>query len=189
VSVTADRVALDLRLHQPEGVDPPIARTATVTLPAGVAFHGDAQTTCSMATVRSDGAAACPKSSIIGSGHAIGKADTAQTDGKITVLNGGPDTALMATVVRSPAYVKTVVAAKLKPDESGRLRITFRFPRDLQVIAGVPVGLQRLQLTLQRSHAIVIDTCPPADQPWGYAAAVAFVDQTTVSHSGAAACR
>lgn len=187
VDVTADRVTLDLRLRQPEGVDPPIAQTATVTLPAGMAFHGGGQATCSVAAVRSDGVAACPKSSIIGAGQAVGTADTAQVKGEITILDGGPETILLATVVRNPAYVRTVVAAKLAASSGSR--VTIRFPGDLQEIGGVPVGLDRLQLILQRSGAISIGTCPSTDELWRYSAAVAFADKTTVKDSGIVACR
>ena len=188
VTIDAERVMLDLRLRQPTRVDPPIARTATVTLPAGVSFRGGAQATCSVATVKSGGAGACPKASVIGSGHALGKADTAQTDGEITILDGGPRTVLFATVVRHPVYVTTVVAAKLADTGGGGPRVVFRFPRDLQEIGGVPVGLERLQLTLRRGRAIAIGDCPPADQPWRYTASVAFADHTEARHAGTAAC-
>jgi hypothetical protein len=190
VGVSADRVTLDLGLRQPEGVDPPIARTATVTLPAGVAFDGGAQKTCAVATVRSGGVGACAAASIIGSGRAVGTADTARINGAITILNAGPDTVLFATVVRNPAYVKTVVVAKLAPaGDSGALRVAFRFPRALQEVGGVPVGLEHLQLTLRRGPAITIGKCPSAEAPWRYSASVAFEDRTTTDHAGAASCR
>lgn len=190
VSVSAGAVSLDLRLHQPEGVDPPIARAATVTLPAGAAFHGDAQATCSIATARSGGVAACPKTSVIGSGQAIGVADTTRVKGDITILDGGPDTLLFATVVRRPAYVKSVVAAKLGESVGSHgPRVTFSFPRDFQEIGGVPVGVERLHLTLERNNAVSVGNCPPAGAPWRYTAKVAFVDETTVSDSGTVTCR
>lgn len=185
VAVDPRRITLSLRLRQPEGVDPPIARTATVVLQGkGIDYDGAAQATCDAATIRSDGMDACPKGAIIGTGEALGKADTATTKARITIVNGGRDRVLFSTVIRNPAYVKAVVPGRITPGDE-RLTIAFTFPRELQNVAGVPVGLQQLNISLNRGGAVTTARC---DSGWRYDAAVAFADDSTARHQGRAAC-
>jgi hypothetical protein len=188
VAVDARGVTLALRLRQPADVDPPTARTATVTLRGDVSYRGDAGPACAAATIEREGATACPPESVIGTGSAIGIADTARTRAEITVLNGGPRTVLLATVVRHPVYSKAVVRGTVTTDDGGGLRIALAFPPDLQSVGGVPVGLQRLDLALRRGDVVAIGPCPPAATPWRYAASVAFADQSVTRHAGTATC-
>lgn len=191
VAVGPRRVTLALRLRQPEGVDPPTARTAVITLRGDFEYRGDARPTCTAATIERDGADACPPGSVIGAGAAVGTADTAQTRAAITVLNGGPDTVLLATVVRHPVYAKSVVRGTVTAPEPGALRIAFAFPPSLQTVGGVPVGLQRLDLVLRRGGVVAIGPCPTAsaaDARWRYAASVAFADESVTRHTGDVTC-
>jgi hypothetical protein len=188
VAVDAQRVTLGLRLRQPAGIDPPIARTMTVTLLGDIAYRGGAQPACDVATIQRDGAEACPPKSVIGKGVAVGSADTAEARATITLLNGGPGTVLLATVVRNPAYVKRVVPGTIVKDDRGGLKIDFTLPENLQNVGGVPVGLQRLDLALDRGGAVVIGPCPSGGARWRYAATVAFADDSVARHAGAATC-
>jgi hypothetical protein len=188
VAVDAQRVTLALRLRQPAGVDPPIARTMTVTLLGDIAYRGGAQPACDAATIQRGGAEACPPASVIGEGAAVGTADTAEARAAITILNGGPRTVLLATVVRNPAYVKRVVSGTVVKDDRGGLKIDFALPENLQSVGGVPVGLQRLDLALDRGGAVVIGPCPSGGARWRYAATVAFADDSVARHAGAATC-
>jgi hypothetical protein len=188
VAVDPRRVTLALTLRQPADVDPPTARTATVTLRGDVAYHGGAGPTCAPDTLEREGATACPPASVIGTGAAVGIADTARTRAEITVLDGGPRTVLLATVIRHPVYTKAVVRGTVTADGDAGLRIAFAFPPDLQSIGGVPVGLQRLDLVLHRGAVVAVGPCPPATTPWRYAASVSFADQAVTRHAGAATC-
>jgi hypothetical protein len=187
-SVRADgrSVAVTLRLRQPADADPPVARTAQLDLTGVGPWRGGAIPSCSDATVKARGADGCPRASVLGQGEAIGAADTSKTVGAITILNGGGDRILLATTVRNPAYVKSVSAGTIVTKGDG-VRISIAFAKDLQVIAGVPVGLQQLQLTLDRRAVLGTRRCPASDG-WRYAAAVAFEDGTSAARAGAVTC-
>jgi hypothetical protein len=185
VAVDPRRVTLSLKLKQAENVDPPIATTATVALQGkGINYDGSKQPACTAATIRSKGVDACPKGSIVGTGTALGKADTTQTTARITIVNGGRDSVLFSTIIRNPAYVKTVVPGRIATSDDG-LTITFTFPPDLQNVGGVPVGLQQLTMALDRGGAVTTTRC---DDDWHYDADVAFADHTTAHHEGRVTC-
>jgi hypothetical protein len=185
VGVDPQHMTLSLRLKQPEGVDPPIAKTATVALQGkGINYDGSKQPACGAATIRSRGVDACPKGSIVGTGTALGKADTAQTKAQITIVNGGRNSVLFSTIIRNPAYVKTVVPGKIATSDDG-LTITFTFPPDLQNVGGVPVGLQQLTIALNRGGAVTTAEC---ENDWHYDADVTFADHTTARHDGRVTC-
>jgi hypothetical protein len=187
VTVSRRSVAVDLRLRQPADADPPTARTAELTLPAGSAWHGAAAPSCSVATIRKAGAQACPRGSILGAGTSTGLADGSVSTGEITVVNGGPGTVLLATVIRNPAYVKSVVTGRIATLPGGGLRVALRFPPELQTIAGVPVGLQRLRLAIDRGRVLRTRGCAGA-RAQAYRATVAFADGTRADRAGTATC-
>jgi hypothetical protein len=184
VAVSPTDVKVSLRLRQPADVDPPIATTARLTLPKGIAWKGADAPSCDAATLKR-GLDACPPAAIIGTGEAIGLTDRSKTVGAINVVNGGKDHVYLSTIVRNPAYVKTVVPGEISSTDDG-LQLDFTFPPDLQTIAGVPVGLEQLRLTIQRGPALAVPDCP--DEGWGYSARVAFGDGTQVEHAGKASC-
>jgi hypothetical protein len=184
VAISPRQVKVALKLRQPTDVDPPIAKTAQLTLPKGIEWKGGDATPCDAATLKR-GLDACPAAAIIGSGEAIGLTDQSKTVGVINVVNGGEDDVYLATTVSHPAYVKTVVPGKISETDDG-LRLDLTFPPDLQTIAGVPVGLQQLLLTIQRGPALVVPDCP--DKGWPYDARVSFDDGTQVEHEGKASC-
>lgn len=187
VTATARDVRVRLRLRQPAGVDPPVARTARLSLPPGIVWRGGVAPSCTAAALADGGVRACPPGSTIGTGTAIGSADTSKTFGRITIVNGGRRHVLLATVVRHPAYVKTVVSGAIRGEPADGLRIDLTFPPDLQTIAGVPVGLQQLQLSIHRGRALRLGSCPSA-RTWRYRASVAFADGTDAQHAGAVTC-
>jgi hypothetical protein len=184
VAVSPTQVKVSLRLRQPADVDPPIATTARLTLPKGIAWKGADAPSCDAQTLKRS-LDACPPAAIIGTGEAIGLTDRSKTVGAINVVNGGKDHVYLSTIVRNPAYVKTVVPGEISGTDDG-LQLDLTFPPALQTIAGVPVGLQQLQLTIQRGPALAVPKCP--DEGWGYSARVAFGDGTQVEHAGKASC-
>lgn len=184
VAIDPQRITLSLRLKQPEGVDPPIARTATITLKGkGINYDGARQPICDAATIRDQGVDACPRDAIVGSGEALGAADTVQTKAQVTIVNGGSDRVLLATLIRNPAYVKTIVPGRITKRDDG-LTIAFTFPPELQNVGGVSIGLQQMTLALNRGGAVVAARC----DDWRYDADVAFADHTTARHQGRVAC-
>jgi hypothetical protein len=184
VAVKAGQVDVALRLRQPADADPPIGKTAQITLPKGIEWKGGDTPSCDAETLKR-GLDACPPGAIIGSGEAIGLTDRAKTVGVINAVNGGKDDVYLSTVVSHPAYVKTIVPGKLSKTDDG-LKLDLTFPPALQTIAGVPVGLQQLNLTVKRGPWLVVPKCP--DEGWDYDARVGFDDGTQVEHSGKASC-
>jgi hypothetical protein len=184
VAVKDGQVDVTLRLRQPSDADPPIAKTAQINLPKGIEWKGGDTPSCDAETLKG-GADACPPGAIIGNGEAVGLTDQAKTIGEVTAVNGGKEEVALATLVRHPAYVKTVVPAKIS-ESDGHLRLDLTFPKALQTIAGVPVGLQQLRLTVKRGPWIVVPDCP--DNGWSYDAQVGFDDGTQVEHTGKATC-
>lgn len=184
VDVKAGQVDVSLRLRQPADTDPPIAKTAHLRLPDGIEWKGGDTPSCDEETLKR-GIDACAPAAIIGDGEAIGLADTSKTVGTITAVNGGGDDVYLSTVVRNPAYVKTVVPGKISKGDDG-LELDFTFPPALQTIAGVPVGLQSLKLTVKRGPWLKVPGCP--DDGWDYDARVEFDDGTQVEHAGKATC-
>lgn len=184
VDVKAGQVDVSLKLRQPSDADPPIGKTAEIRLPKGIEWKGGDTPSCDAETLKG-GVDTCPPGAIIGSGEAVGLTDQSETVGKITAVNGGEDDVYLATVVRNPAYVKTVVPAKVSKTDDG-LKLDLTFPPALQTIAGVPVGLQELKLTVKRGPWMMVPKCP--EDGWDYDARVAFDDGTQVEHEGKATC-
>jgi hypothetical protein len=185
VAAGPEHVTLSLKLKQPENVDPPIATTATVALHGkGITYDGSKQPACAPTTIRNKSANACPRGSIVGTGTALGTADTTQATAEITILNGGRNRVLFSTIIRNPAYVKTVVPGRIATSDDG-LTITFTFPPNLQNVGGVPVGLQQLTIALNRGGAVTTAQC---DDDWRYDAGVTFADHTIARHQGPVTC-
>ncbi len=184
VDVKAGQVDVSLRLRQPSDADPPIADTAQITLPR--ASSGRAGTRHRATRTRSR-AASTPARPVRSSAPARPSdlTDQAETIGEITAVSGGKDEVGLATLVRHPAYVKTVVPGKISEDD-GHLKLDLTFPPALQTIAGVPVGLQSLKLTVKRGPWLQVPDCP--DDGWDYDARVTFDDGTQVEHEGKATC-
>jgi len=185
VAVDPRHITLSLRLEQPKGIDPPVAKTATVTLRGnGIDYDGARQPACDAATIRGGGVDACPEGSVVGTGEAVGMADTAETKAQITIVNGGRDGVLLSTLIRNPAYVKAIVPGRIAKRDGG-LTIAFTFPPELQDVGGVPIGLRRLTLALTRGGAVTAARC----DGWRYDADVGFSDDTVGRHQGRVACR
>ena len=176
-------LSASLRLRQPAGVDPPIARAAELDLSAGTRFDGKATPACSLETLKAKGAAGCPPAARLGKGVAIGLADTTtKTVGTIEVFNGGPGQLYLATIVRNPAYVKSVVVGDVTGNARTGLHLRFTFPRDLQNVAGVPLGLRRLDLALEPTPVLTTTACPAGK--WTYQSSVTFADGTAAARGG-----
>jgi hypothetical protein len=184
VAVDAKQINVALRLRQPADVDPPITTTVQLMLPKGISWHGANAASCTEAVLKR-GLDACPPASIIGTGEAIGLTDRSKTIGKINVVNGGQDHVYLSTIVSNPAYVKSIIPGKILTPKGG-LQLDLTFPSDLRTIAGVPVGLQDLNLAIQRGPALVITSCP--DDGWHYGSTVRFDDGTHVLRSGTVDC-
>jgi hypothetical protein len=106
----------------------------------------------------------------------------------MVAINGGSHAVYLATTVRNPAYVKTIVPGVISTTDDGGLQIDLTFPQNLQTIAGVPVGLESLSLSVAGGRALVVGACPATGQ-WSYRASVAFTDGNEAQHAGQARCK
>ena len=160
VDVKAGQVDVSLKLRQPSDADPPIAKTAQLTLPKGIEWKGGDTPSCDAETLKG-GVDTCPPASIIGNGEAIGLTDQSETVGQITAVNGGEGRCLSRDGRPQPGLREDRRARDnifWEPDDG--LKLDFTFPKALQTIAGVPVGLQELKLTIKRGPWLVVPDCP-----------------------------
>ena len=184
VAVKAGQVDVSLRLRQPADTDPPIAKTAQLTLPRGHRVEGR-----DTRVLRRGDARARPRRLPARLDHRHGRGHRPgghEQDGRARSRRQRRQGRRLPRDDRPPpGYVKTIVPGKIsRPTTACELDLTF--PADLQTIAGVPVGLQQLRLTIKRGPSLVVPDCP--DNGWAYDARVGFDDGTQVEHVGKAGC-
>jgi hypothetical protein len=174
-------------------VEHPIIQSGTVYIPKGGLYNGGKFKSCSAATLAHGGPAACPKQSIMGSGSGDALADTVHTVPKITVVNGGSNYIYFWTVLQNPARVQAAVPAKITK-QSGKwaYKVTFTVPDKLQIVAGIPITLNTLKVTLGgESYAkdwIATTSCP-SNHKWEYQTTTQLSTGGTVSYTGSTPCK
>jgi hypothetical protein len=130
--------------------------------PRGTVYNGALFRTCSLRVLDADGPQGCPKASIMGSGIGTAYADTVITRPTMTVVNGGARAVYFYTVLNNPARVQEPVIGhltRLTGDFSYHLSVTI--PRNLQIVAGVPIKLTYLHISAGRGTWLAT-TAPPA---------------------------
>jgi hypothetical protein len=145
----------------------PVVTNFVVNFPKGSLWQGAKYPTCSKATLNSKGPKGCPSTSIIGSGTGTAYADTTLTHPKITVVNGGAKTIYFYTVLNNPARVQEPVVGNIKP-ASGKYgyTLTTAVPKNLQLVAGIPVELTNLTVTVGHGAIIATTGCPGGKWPY-----------------------
>ena len=181
-------VRIDIAI--PENYDPPLVKEIDVWFPRGGRFNGAKFPTCSVRTMNAYGPTACPKGSIMGSGGGVARADTDFTYPKITVVNGGQRVVYFYTVLNNPARVQEPVAGQLTKLGGGpwSYKLHLVIPRNLQIVAGVPIVLQTLRISAGRGDWLSTTACP-ASRSWSWKALAIFNDGQTIPTQGAVGCR
>jgi hypothetical protein len=183
------RVGLDLRLGAPRDVDPPQLSYADVQFPAGFRYGGAGFPSCRQQTLERDGAAGCPAGSVVGHGTAVVLVDTARTEARITVVNGGVDKLFYYTVMDHPARVEAPIVGTIsKLDAPWAYRLHLVVPRKLQVVAGVPVALRELRISAGAGTWLASTSCP-GDHAWHVRAQAAFENGERIERQTSVACR
>lgn len=183
------RVGLDLRLGAPRDVDPPQLSYADVELPTGIRYGGGGLPSCPQETLESDGVDGCPAGSVVGHGTAVVLVDTARTEARITVVNGGADKLFYYTVMDHPARVAApIVGTVTKLDAPWAYRLHLVVPRKLQVVAGVPVALRRLKVSAGTGTWLASTSCPD-DHTWDVRALAAFENGERIDRQASVGCR
>jgi hypothetical protein len=146
-------VHLDVRIKIgiPVGYDPPLVQTIDVWFPKGGRFNANHYPTCSVGTLDAFGPGRCNPESIMGHGTGVARADTTFSYPTITVVNGGPRIVYFYTILNNPARVQEPVighVSKLSGRWSYRLHVAI--PKNLQIVAGIPLVLQSLHISAGR---------------------------------------
>jgi hypothetical protein len=151
----------------------PVVTSFVVKFPKGSLWQGAKYPTCSVGTLNSKGPKGCPSGSIIGSGTGTAYAAATLTHPKITVVNGGAKTIYFYTVLNNPARVQEPVVGHIA-SASGKYgyTLTTAVPHNLQVVAGTPVELTNLSVTV--GHAAVIATTGCPGGKWPYTVTTAY---------------
>ncbi len=126
------------------GFEPPIITGGDVLLPKGGTWGGGKYATCSGAKMRkAQGTDVCPPKSIVGSGSGVAFADQVDAAPDVVFVNGGANTLWAFTTLYNPAIVQEPIQIKIKK-MTGKYsyKASFRVPKVLQVIGGVPVTLR-----------------------------------------------
>jgi hypothetical protein len=174
----------------PMDYDPPLATTVDVWISRAGNYNGGKFPTCSQAAMEHRGIAACSKGSIMGYGSAKALADTVATYPKITVVNGGANKMYLFTVLTNPARVAKPIPVdviKLKTGKWG-YKLHAVIPKSLQIVAGIPLRLQKFHIRAGRGDWVATTSCP-ADHRWRYHSEATFASGQVVKYDGSTPCR
>ncbi len=139
----------------------PIITGFDLWFPPGSQYNGARYPICSPNKLDAGGPAACPKSSIMGSGEGIAFAASTTTRPKMTVVNGGAKEVLFYVVMNNPARVrKAVIGHITKVSGKFAYHLSAVIPQELRVVAGVPIKLTSLKITAGKGKWLAITSAP-----------------------------
>ena len=135
--------------------------TFKVWFPRGAVYNGGHFPSCSAATLDRRGPAGCPRGSIVGSGLGVAYASTTITKPRIVVVNGGANTVYFYTMLNNPARVyEPIIGHLTRLHGDYTYVISSSIPNNLRVVAGVPINLTELDMTVGRGSWIALDGAP-----------------------------
>jgi hypothetical protein len=174
-------------------VEHPIVQGGTVYITKGALYNGGKYPKCSAATLAHGGPSACPAKSIMGKGSGHAHADDVVTIPTITVVNGGAKTIYFWTVLQNPARVQAAVPATItKQTGKWAYKVTFEVPKSLQIVAGIPITLDDLHVTLGgKSWAkdwLATTSCP-SNHKWPYSSTWNLSTGGSISYEDSVACK
>ena len=150
-----------------QGVEEPIVTGGDVLIAKGGVYNGGKYKTCSGSKMRAaQGTEVCPKESIMGSGKGVAIADTVNAAPTVEFVNGGKNMLWAFTTLYRPALVREPVPIAIKKLSGSKwgYRATFKVPKVLQIVAGVPVTLRSLKYTIggkpYAKEFIATTSCP-----------------------------
>jgi hypothetical protein len=174
-------------------VEHPIIKSGTVYIAKGALYNGGKFTSCSVATLSHGGPAKCPPKSIMGKGTGVAHADQTITRPTITVVNGGANLIHFWTVLQNPARVAASVEAHVtKQTGKWAYKVTFTVPTSLQVVAGIPITLDSLDVTLggmSYAKTWLATTSCPSNHKWPYSSTFDLSTGGSITYDGSVACK
>ncbi|MCW2992923.1 MAG: hypothetical protein JWQ18_418 [Conexibacter sp.] len=184
------RVDARITVDIPHDIDPPLVQSVDVWFPKGGLYNGAKWPTCNLQALRHSGPKACPARSIMGHGRGVADADGTKTYPTLTVVNGGANAVYFWVVLRSPARVQEPIPASIEKLTSGRwsYHAHANIPRNLQIVAGIPLRLDSFHAVVGRGDWIATTSCPK-DHLWRYHAETHYDSGQNVATDGSVACR
>lgn len=150
-----------------------------VKFPKGSLWQGAKYPTCSKSVMSHyQSTSHCPTGSIIGSGSGVAYADKTLTKPKITVVNGGAKTIYFFTKLNNPGRVYEPVVGHISGG-SGPYAYTLSttVPQNLRIVAGTPIELTNLTVTVGKGAIIATTGCPGGK--WPYAVTTKYQNENT----------
>jgi hypothetical protein len=157
----------------------PIVTTFYLLFPKGSQYNGAHFPTCSVRTLDVSGPSGCKAASIMGHGSGTAYADTTVTHPTITVVNGGAKTLYFYTVLNNPARVQQPVIGHItKMSGKWSYSLSVTIPQDLRIVAGVPIELTSLKVSVGGHGTFLATTACPGGH-WPFMVTTGYVDPNT----------
>jgi hypothetical protein len=185
------KITAHAKVDIPHDVEPPLVQSVDVWFPKDGNYNGGKWPTCSEAAMRRSGPSICTARSIMGGGYAIADADGVMTRPTAKVVNGGQKRVYLYVVLQRPARVREPVPVeitKLSGDPKWGYRASVKIPRNLQIVAGIPLRIDEVHGTIGRGDWIATTHCP-SDHKWRYHVETHYSTNQIVKYDGTVACR
>ena len=142
------KLTVKVKWSSPADIEKPVTQRAIAFFPKGSLYNGSKYPKCSQDQLSRGGPQSCPPKSIMGKGTGTAFADQVLTVPKITVVNGGGNMVYLYTVLNNPARVQAPVPGKItKMRGKYAYKLELTIPRNLQIVAGVPIALRDITIT------------------------------------------
>jgi hypothetical protein len=165
-------ISASARLIVPPDLEAPIVTHIAILVGKGLIWNDGQYAKCSKPVLDRLGPKGCPRTSLMGSATATGKADTVAAHLDLLFFNGGKGKKYAYATLDHPARVReTLVVDSSKLDgPTWAHREAVSVPRSLQIVAGVPLQLTRIKMRIGgKSYAkdyIASTSCPQGG--WKY---------------------
>jgi hypothetical protein len=184
------KLRFNVKWETPGDVEKPIVQKADVWFPQGSLYNGAKYPKCSESVLNRHGPSKCPKGSIMGTGSGTAWADDVITRPKITVVNGGANKVFLYTTMNNPARVQAPVPGTITKLSGGkwRYKLHLEVPRVLQIVAGVPIALRDLTITVGHKDWVASTGCP-RDGRWPFEVQTYYSTGGSSKFSSSVRCR
>lgn len=175
------RLVATAKIVSEPGYEPPIVTGVDILMGKGLVWNADDYVKCDKRVLDRKGPEGCPPKSIMGGAKATARADSVITHPDVVFVNAGWKQTFAYTTLYQPALVEeTIVVERTKASGPWSHQESFRVPRHLQVVAGVPIQVTAAKLTIggkpwARDY-IVSTSCPKGG--WRYRATAHYLFAT-----------
>ncbi|HET6505424.1 MAG TPA: hypothetical protein VFG42_01430 [Baekduia sp.] len=180
-------IRAEAELLFPEDIDPPVVTAIEIRTAPGIDWHGEHFVKCTKATLDHGGPRRCPKESIMGTAVATGHADTVAARLKVVFVNGGANTTFAYATLNRPARIRdtlVVHSTRFSSGPWGHME-SVAVPHDLQIVAGIPLALNRIKLNIggkrYAKDYISSTACPSGGWKYQVTAHTTSGDQTAAN--------